>query len=119
MATIAYTESYSQDARKLKITWENVTEADICQTFDFGNVLPADISIEADDTSAWGGATLTMVGSNGGGGVACTSMNESTASWTANALFSILQRPNDITPTLTGGTSQSVTIYMVVWYERS
>lgn len=114
MAVISYTTTRSQEDQKYLVTWENVTENDTCLAFLF-NEHSKNICVEADDTSAWGGSTLTMVGSNGGGGIACKAMDDSTSSWTANALFSIRERPSQITPTFAGGTSQSVTVHMVVW----
>jgi hypothetical protein len=117
MAEIAYTTSIEQPGIKHTYTWSNVTENDTCAPFEFQD-LAQDISIEADDTSAWGGASLTLVGSNGGSsGAVCTAMDGSTAAWTANALFSVLQRPGSITPTFAGGSSQSVSIAMTVWYQ--
>jgi len=114
MATISYTVTRDQQGIKTTITWPNVTEADTCAAYGF-QALAENITVEADDTAAWGGSTLTMIGSNGGTGKACTSMNNSAAAWTANALFSIRQRPSSITPTFSGGLAQSVTVYMTIW----
>jgi len=116
MATITPTVTRDQADSKYTVTWTNVTAADACAAFSF-EALAENITVEADDTTSWGGATLTMVGSNGGTGNACTAMNNSTASWTANALFSIRQRPASITPTFSGGVGQSVTVYMTVWFD--
>ncbi len=116
MGTINYTVTRDQQDSKITVTWANVTEADACSAFVFQS-LAEDITVEADDTAAWGGATLTIVGSNGGTGSACTAMDNSTAAWTANALFSIRQRPGSVTPTFTGGIGQSVTVYMTLWFD--
>jgi len=115
MAAVNYTVTSDQQGIKTTVTWANVTQADTCIAYDFTGRPADNITVEADDTAAWGGATLAMVGNNGGPGKACTSMDNTTVSWAANALFSIRQRPSAITPVFTGGLAQSVTVYMTIW----
>ena len=117
MATITPTITH-EAGHKILVQWDNVTESDTCTGFKCLG-LYQDISIEADDTSAWGGATFTVVGDNGGGGATCRAVGTGSTSWTTNAIFSIVERPDTITPTFTGGSSQSVTVYMICWEEPS
>lgn len=112
MAVIPYTVTRDQNGLFHTVVWTGVTEADTCAAYLFQQ-LPQDISVEFDGT--WGGATATLVGSNGGGGKACTAIGGTTADWTADALVSVLERPKSFTPTFAGGSSQSMSVYMVVW----
>ena len=113
MAAITYTKTDPQPGKKQVITWANVTESDTFVAFTFQE-MPQDISIEVDGT--FGGASVTMLGANSTAAVALTAMDGSTAAWTADAIFSILQRPGSLTPTAAGGSSQSLTVTMILWF---
>ena len=113
MTAIAYTTSWPQEGKKHRYTWASVTESDTCLALDIQE-LPQDISVEFDGT--WGGASGTIVGTNNTATIPMTAMDGSTAAWTADALFSMLQRPGSITPTFAGGSSQSMTVTIILWY---
>lgn len=114
MATINPTYIAAQADKKHVYTWSTVTESDTCAAVIFQEV-PQDISVQI--TGTWGGATATIVGDNGAGsGVACSAIVTAAASWTANALFSLAERPGSATPTFAGGSSQSLTITLIAWY---
>lgn len=114
MAEIPYSITTTAKGDAL-VTWANVTEADTFQTFDLDRAA-AEISVHVKGT--FGGATVTITGSNHANNTGPTlqQIGGTNASCTAADIFSILDRPLEIKPTASGGTSQSVSIYMMVRY---
>lgn len=112
MAEIAYTTSRKNFGR-LVVTWTDVTESDTAQTFTF-NELPQDISLHTSGT--FGGATVVYkVANDSGAGVNGTDLGGTAISVTAEDLSPLRERPISIKPTMSGGTSQTVDVTMVVW----
>jgi len=94
------------------VTWTGATESDTFQRFELAEAV-AEISCHTVGT--FGSATITYKGSNyEAEGVALTQMDGTDAVATDENIFSILDRPLFITPTHSGGTSESVTVYMLV-----
>jgi len=96
----------------LLVTWGGATESDTFQRFEFAESVS---EISCHTVGTFGGATVTYKGSNyDADGVALSQMDGTEASATAEDIFSILDRPLYITPTHGGGSSESVTLYMLV-----
>lgn len=94
------------------VTWVNVTEADTFQRYTMPGTV-SEISVHIRGT--FGGATVVIKGSNhAADGVALDEMDGTASSTTAEDIYSILDRPLYITPTHSGGTSESVTVNMAV-----
>ncbi len=115
MAVISYTTEWNQEDLKQTVTWAAVTQADTASPFTVQEYAE-NISVDLDGT--WGTSSLAVWGNNGGGGAAMLGTDTSTAAWTADAMFSILPRPSVITPTITAGTTHSITIRLVIWYAK-
>lgn len=111
MAEIQYTITKTPEGDAL-ITWPSVTEADTFQRFEL-NRAASEISVHIVGT--FGSATLDIKGSNyDADGVTLLQMDGTTAIVASEDIFSILDRPLYLTPTHSGGSSESVTIYMLV-----
>lgn len=111
MAEIAYTAPTRPDRTKV-YTWTNVTEADTFQRLSLD--APAE-EITVHVTGTFGGATVSVKGSNtDSDGVTLLRMSGASATATTEDLFSLLDRPLYITPTHSGGSSESVTVRVVV-----
>lgn len=114
MAVIPITVARSADETKHIHTWSAVTESDTCAALTV-HQLPQDISVAIYGT--FGSATGVFKIKNGGGsGVNAKNLDGNTISLTAEGLASMLERPDSITPTLSGGTGQSVTVAIILWY---
>lgn len=115
MAEIAFTASRTQADTQHKFTWSAVTESDTCAKLTI-NELPQDISVHVSGT--FGGATAVIkVANDGGTGVDALDLTGTAISLTAEGLKSVLERPATIVPTFSGGTSQSATVTIILWYE--
>lgn len=114
MPEIAYSIETTEKGDAL-VSWVDVTESDTFQTFDLDRAA-AEISVHIKGT--FGGATVSITGSNhaGNAGPTLQQIGGSNASATAEDIFSVLDRPLELTPTASGGTSQSVSVYMMVRY---
>ena len=111
MAEILFVKTTTEKG-DLLITWSGVTEGDTFQEFELEEVV-SEISFHGAGTFA--GTTLTCAGGNySGAQVALQQMNGLDASMTTEDIFSILDRPQFITPNLSGGSGASVTVYMLV-----
>ena len=111
MAEIAYEPTVTTGGDWL-ITWPTVTESDTFQRYELDRAV-SEISVHTVGT--FGSATVLMKGSNyAATGVTLTQMSGADASVTAEDIYSVLDRPRYITPTHSGGSSESVTIYMMV-----
>jgi hypothetical protein len=112
MAEIAYTLTTTDKGDAL-IVWPSVTEADTFQMYELDSAV-SEISVHIKGT--FGGATVIVTGSNHAGNTGPTleQIGNSAASTTTEDLFSILDRPLEITPSASSGSSQSVSIYMMV-----
>lgn len=96
----------------LTLTWADVTESDTFGRFDFAEVVK-EISVHVHGT--FGGATVVVKGSNyDAEGVTLSQLTGLAASVAAEALFSLLERPKFIQPVHSGGSSESVTVVMLV-----
>lgn len=107
--------SYSTDTRPrcTVYTWANVTESDTFQRLELDS-LAQEISVHIKGT--FGGATVVMKGSlSDEEGTTLSQLGSLDASATAEDIFSLLDRPVYITPTHSGGTSESVTVSVAVW----
>jgi len=114
MAVISYTVERVHPSTKHIVKWAAVTENDTCEAFTLQE-LPLDISAHIYGT--FGGATGVLKIANGGGsGVNAKSLDSVAISIAAESLVSMLERPNTITPTFSGGTSQSLTVAIILWY---
>jgi hypothetical protein len=114
MAEVSYSIA-TTDRQDALITWANVTEADTFQTFALDKAA-SEISVHIKGT--FGGATVSITGSNDAGvsGPILQQIGGNNASATVQDIFSVLDRPLEIKPTASGGTSQSVTVLMLVRY---
>lgn len=112
MAEISYTLSTTSKGDAL-VTWLNVTEND---TFEMYALNEAVNEISVHILGTFGGATIAITGSNKAGtsGPTLAQIGGTAASVTSADIFSILDRPLEITPTITGGSSSSVSIYMLL-----
>ena len=111
MAEIAYTISSKADRATL-YTWAAVTESDTFQQLALDAAF-SEISVHI--TGTFGGATVTIQGGN----VSTEMLNllqigGATASATAADIFSLVDRPLYIQPSHSGGTSESMNVYMLV-----
>lgn len=113
MAEIAHTIDRKSSECHV-VTWTNVTESDTFQTFTFAS-LPMDISVHVSGTFG-GSTTVLKVANNGSTGVDATDVSNTAISITAEAVKSVSERPLTIKPTASGGSSQSLTVNMVIWY---
>jgi hypothetical protein len=100
------------DGGDLLLTWSAVTESDTFQQYELAEAV-SEISVHV--TGTFGGATVVIQGGNvtsamlnlvqiGGAAASCTTAD----------IFSLLDRPLFIQPSHSGGSSESVTIYMLV-----
>jgi hypothetical protein len=113
MAVIPAVFAYTKN-NDLLISWSAVTEADTCARFP---VKEAADEISVHFAGTFGGATISFTGANHDAvGVPMTSMGSGATlnAIASEAMHSILERPLFVTPTLTGGTSTSIDIYMVI-----
>jgi len=98
---------------KITVTWTGVTESDTFVAYTFDK-LAQDISVHTSGT--FGSATVVYkVANNGGSGVNATDLGGTAISHTAEAITSVRERPLTIQPSASGGSSQSLTVTMVVW----
>lgn len=111
MAEVLHSLEVTSNGDEL-VTWASVGESDTFERYEFKEVV-SEISVHAYGT--FGGATLTFKGANyDADGVTLQQMDSTSAQCTAEDLLSILDRPLFITPTHSGGSSESVTIKMLV-----
>lgn len=117
MAEVAYTQQRVDGPRGTPvgelITWTPVTNADTFQAYSLDQRV-SDLCFSYGGTHD--GATLVI---NGGDGTRSGPTNSLTgvAAWTADACFSLAERPRSIAPaTSGGGGSQSVGLSLMVWY---
>jgi len=111
MAEIAYSVS-TTGKDDLLLTWASVTEADTFQQYLLDRAV-SEISCHVSGT--FGGATVTIKGGNVASEMlALTQLGGAAAATTVADIFSLLDRPIYIQPTHAGGSSESVTIYMMV-----
>lgn len=101
-----------QDESCYRATWANVTENDSCVALEMPNLNDKSVAI----TGSFGGATLSVAGSNDDGANfwPLRSPDSVVISMTSAGLKAILENPQQIKPVMTGGTAQSVTITMVL-----
>jgi hypothetical protein len=112
MAEIAFALSNTEKGDTL-VVWADVTESDTFQMFELDRAV-SEVSVHIKGT--FGGATVVITGSNhvGNTGPTLEQIGNSAARATTEDLFSILDRPLEITPSASSGSSQSVSIYMMV-----
>lgn len=111
MAEVSYSVSTTGNG-DLLVSWLAVTEADTFQQFSLDRVV-GEISVHI--TGTFGGATVTVKGGN----VDTEMLNMlqiggAVASATAADIFSVIDRPLFIQPSHSGGTGESVNVYMLV-----
>lgn len=112
MAEITYTTTRDTGGGVL-YTWASVTEADTFEPAEFTKKNFSSIAIQIGGT--FGGATVVVNGSNDDsvyGGL--SDLGGTAISVTAAALKSIGDKPLYIQPAASGGTSQSLTVKMLV-----
>jgi hypothetical protein len=112
MAEIAYDKQITGNGDLLLI-WSPVTENDTFQSYGFEEVV-SEISVHVKGT--FGGATFSLTGSNHAGNTGPTlqQIGGTDAEATVEDIFSLLDRPLEITPTATSGSSQSLSVYMLI-----
>lgn len=111
MAEVAYTLERTGSG-DLLVKWDNVTESDTFQRYQLRGAA-SEISVHIKGT--FGGATAVINGANDdSAGVDLQSMDATDISATAEMLKSILQRPLYIQPAASGGSSQSLDVYMMI-----
>ena len=111
MAEISYTLTNTSGGDAL-VTWANVTEADTFKQYEMAEVVS---EISTHITGTFGGATVSIDGGNiTGEMLGLLQIGGTAATATAADIFSLLDRPLYIQPSHTGGTSESVSIYMMV-----
>ncbi|MBL4795781.1 MAG: hypothetical protein JKY50_00045 [Oleispira sp.] len=112
MAVISYTTERTTPNR-IVVTWSSVTESDTAQTFELRE-LPQDISVHVSGTFG-SSTTVLKVANDGGSGLDATDLGGTAVALTAEGITSLRERPLTIKPTMSGGTSQSLDVNMVVW----
>lgn len=111
MAEIAYSMN-KQRPGAILYEWEAVTQADTFQRLELDT---AAVEISAHIEGTFGSATVVLKGANkDADGVVLQQMDGTEAEATAEALFSILDRPLYITPTHSGGLSESINVRLLV-----
>lgn len=111
MAEITYSITTRPRGTQL-VTWSGVTESDTFQQYTLDGP-PAEISCHI--TGTFGSATVVMQGGNVDSEMLdLVQIGGSAASATSADIFSLLDRPLYIQPSHSGGTSESVTVYMLV-----
>lgn len=94
------------------VTWTPVTEADTCVPADFPDL--ADKSIHVAGT--FGGASVALFGANNDfatAGAALRDPSSTVIAITAETVKQVLENPKQIKPVATGGTGQSLSIYIL------
>lgn len=111
MAEVSYVIS-TTDKGDLLLTWSSVTEADTFQQYELSEVVS---EISCHITGTFGGATVVIQGGNVSSEMLdLLQIDGSATSTTAADIFSLLDRPLYIQPSASGGSSQSVDVYMLV-----
>lgn len=111
MAEIAYTQSRTSNGDTL-ITWTGVTEADTFQALQLGGTV-SHLFIQIGGT--FGGATVVVNGSNDDSVYGILTDQSATAISATSALVSsIYEKPLYIQPSASGGTSQSLTVKLLL-----
>ncbi len=111
MAEIEY-DIATTDNGDLLLTWASVTESDTFKQYELSEVVS---EISCHITGTFGTATVTIQGGNVTSEMLdMVQIGGATASATSADIFSLLDRPLFIQPVASGGTSQSVTVYMLV-----
>lgn len=111
MAEVAYVISTTNND-DLLLTWSSVTEADTFMQYELAEVVS---EISCHVTGTFGGATVTITGGNVSSEMmTLQQFGGADASATAADIFSVLDRPLYIQPSASGGSSQSVDVYMLV-----
>lgn len=109
MATIPYVIVPSPDIRSFVIKWLSVTEADTCAAV----AIPTHADRSVQVTGTFGGATVLIQGSNDGSTYATlTTPADAALSFTATGLKQILESTAYIKPSISGGTGQTLNIYV-------
>jgi len=99
---------------KIRISWASVTESDtfgIANIEDLGGLFGCNLQI----TGTFGGASITIKGSIDGGSTFGTVKQGNTlgaAGYTAASFTPLQDMPTQIQPTHSGGTSESVNVYI-------
>lgn len=109
MAAIPYVIVPNPDVRSFVVKWEAVTENDTCVAV----ALPhhADRSVQVNGT--FGAATIVIQGSNDGTNyVTLNNPADAALSFTGAGLEAILESTAYLKPSISGGTGQSVNIYV-------
>lgn len=119
MAAIAPTINYSSGDQTLVATWANVTEGDTFVSLGGGQYMDyADRNVQIIGT--FGSATVVVNGSNDNSNFApLTDPQGNAISKTAAALEQITENTLFVKPTHSGGTSESVTVIMVMRRNRA
>lgn len=94
------------------VTWTPVTEADTCVPMDFPDL--ADKSVHVAGT--FGGSSTAIFGSNNDfatAGAALRGPDSVVLAMTAETVKQILENPKQIKPVITGGTGQSLSVYIL------
>ena len=109
MAVIPYTITPNPDARSFVVKWLLVTENDTCAAVQ----LPAYPDRSVQVTGTFGSATVLIKGSNDGTTYATLNNPADAAlSFTATGLEGIAEATAYLQPSISGGTSQSLNIYV-------
>jgi len=109
MAVIPYVLVPNSDRASMVVKWEAVTEADTCAAV----ALPAwsDRSVQVNGT--FGGATVIIQGSNDGTNyVTLNNPADAALSFAAAGLEAVLELTATLKPSISGGTGQSINIYL-------
>lgn len=95
------------------VAWLAVTEADTCVPYQGGNL--SDKAIHVSGT--FGGASVAVFGSNNQfatAGAALRDPSSTVIAITAETIKTILENTDMFKPLITGGTAQSLNIYVLV-----
>lgn len=101
-----------KDGSCFLVSWLAVTEADTCGPMDFPDL--ADKTVHVAGT--FGGASVAIFGANNNfatAGAALRGPDSVAIAITAETVKQILENPKQIKPVPTGGTAQSLNIYIL------
>lgn len=117
MATIAPTYDRDNAGRVTTVTWSGMATGDTINSANIKSMNKPALVATLHIYGTFGGATLTITGSNTDSNFVAMNDNQGTAiSSTAAAIWELSSGALYLKPTISGGTSDSVTMVLAVWW---